>query len=76
MEARLSSPVNETSTLATNRLVDNFKVIAQRAEQTARDRARAVDKTVRDHPYQTAGIAVGLGLLIGALIQRWWFTRA
>jgi hypothetical protein len=30
---------------------------------------------VRDHPYQTIGIAVGLGLLIGALDQRWWATR-
>jgi ElaB/YqjD/DUF883 family membrane-anchored ribosome-binding protein len=76
MEARLSSPVDETSISPTKRLVDNFKVIAQRAEQTARHRARAVDKTLRDHPYQTAGIAVGLGLLIGALVQRWWFTRA
>ena len=75
MEARLSSPMDETRTLPTERLVDDFKVVVQRAEQRARERARAADKVVRDHPYQTIGIAVGLGVLIGALAQRWWMTR-
>ena len=75
MEARLSSPVNETRALPAETLVDDFKVIVQHAEQRARERARAADKAVRDHPYQTIGIAVGLGMLIGALGQRWWFSR-
>ena len=75
MEARLSRPVDESRTLRSERLVDNFKVIVQRAEQRARERAQAADKVVRDHPYQTIGIAVGLGVLIGALAQRWWIAR-
>ena len=75
MEARISSPVNETRTLPTERLVDNFKLVAQRAGQKARERAKAADKVVRDHPYQTIGVAVGLGVLIGALARRWWIAR-
>jgi len=75
MEARLSRPVDESRTLRSERLVDDFKFIVQRAEQRARERAQAADKVVRDHPYQTIGIAVGLGVLIGALAQRWWIAR-
>jgi ElaB/YqjD/DUF883 family membrane-anchored ribosome-binding protein len=70
METRLSSPVNESRTRPTERLVDDLKVIVQRAEQGAVERARAADKVVRDHPYQTIGIALGLGVLIGAFAAR------
>jgi ElaB/YqjD/DUF883 family membrane-anchored ribosome-binding protein len=76
MEARLSSPINETSTSRTEKLLDDFKLMVQRAEETARERAQAADKLVRDHPYQTIGIAVGVGVLIGALARRWWLARA
>jgi len=36
----------------------------------ARKRAKAADRVIRDHPYQTIGIAFGLGLLIGVLARR------
>jgi ElaB/YqjD/DUF883 family membrane-anchored ribosome-binding protein len=72
METRLSSPANETRTLPTERLVDDFKFVVQRAEQRARERALAADKVVRDHPYQTIGIALGVGALIGVLAGRRW----
>ena len=75
MEARLSSPVNETRTLPAERLVDDFKIVAQRAAEKAREGAKAADKVVRDHPYQTIGIAVGLGVLIGVLAGRQWAMR-
>jgi ElaB/YqjD/DUF883 family membrane-anchored ribosome-binding protein len=32
--------------------------------------AKATDETIREHPYETIGIAFGLGLLIGVLIAR------
>ena len=32
--------------------------------------ARQADRLVREHPYQTIGIALGLGLLIGVLVNR------
>jgi ElaB/YqjD/DUF883 family membrane-anchored ribosome-binding protein len=66
METRLSSPLNESRTRPTERLVDGLKDIVQRAEEGARERARAADKVVRDHPWQSIGIALGLGVLIGA----------
>lgn len=31
---------------------------------------RATDETIRDHPYQSVGAALGLGALIGYLIAR------
>jgi len=70
METRMKSPVNESRTRPTERLVDDFKIIVQRAEQKAAERARAADKVVRDHPYQTIGIALGVGVLLGMLARR------
>jgi ElaB/YqjD/DUF883 family membrane-anchored ribosome-binding protein len=32
--------------------------------------ARATDRTIREHPYESLGVAFGLGLLIGVLINR------
>jgi ElaB/YqjD/DUF883 family membrane-anchored ribosome-binding protein len=32
--------------------------------------ARATDRTIRQHPYESIGIAFGVGLLIGVLINR------
>lgn len=32
--------------------------------------ARATDRTIRQHPYESIGIAFGVGVLIGVLINR------
>ena len=32
--------------------------------------AKAADQTIRDHPYQSIGIAFGVGALIGLLLGR------
>jgi len=32
--------------------------------------AKAADKVVREHPYQAIGIALGVGILAGALAMR------
>ncbi len=32
--------------------------------------AKATDRCIRDHPYETIGVAFGLGLLAGVLISR------
>jgi ElaB/YqjD/DUF883 family membrane-anchored ribosome-binding protein len=32
--------------------------------------ARATDRVIRDHPYQSIGVAFGVGLLIGVLVTR------
>lgn len=32
--------------------------------------AKATDKVIRDHPYESIGVAFGVGLLIGVLVGR------
>lgn len=42
----------------------------RRLEGKAREGAKVADRTIRDHPYESIGVAFGLGLLIGALVIR------
>jgi ElaB/YqjD/DUF883 family membrane-anchored ribosome-binding protein len=39
-------------------------------EKKALDGAKAADKTIRNHPYQSVGVALGVGLLIGVFVAR------
>ncbi len=39
-------------------------------EEKAIEGARTADKTIRDHPYESIGLAFGVGLLIGVLVTR------
>jgi ElaB/YqjD/DUF883 family membrane-anchored ribosome-binding protein len=39
-------------------------------EDKATAGAKATDKVIREHPYESLGIAFGVGLLIGVLINR------
>jgi ElaB/YqjD/DUF883 family membrane-anchored ribosome-binding protein len=76
MEARHGSILTESPneaavrTEVTERLVDDLKAVMQRAQEKAVERAKAADKVIRERPYQTIGIAFGLGLLIGFLARR------
>lgn len=42
----------------------------RRLEDKAIESAKAADKTIRRHPYESIGVAFGLGLLIGVLVAR------
>ena len=76
MEARHGNTLTESPneagirTEVTERLVDDLKAVIQRAEEKAVERAKAADRVIRDHPYQTIGLALGLGVLIGILARR------
>lgn len=39
-------------------------------EERAAAGAKATDKVIREHPYQSLGVAFGVGLLIGVLVNR------
>jgi ElaB/YqjD/DUF883 family membrane-anchored ribosome-binding protein len=39
-------------------------------EERAMEGARATDRVIREHPYQSIGVAFGIGLLIGVLVTR------
>jgi ElaB/YqjD/DUF883 family membrane-anchored ribosome-binding protein len=70
MESRLETAPSDLRKPATEKLVNDLKTMFQRAEQQAVERAKAADRIVRDHPYQTIGVAFGLGVLIGILARR------
>lgn len=53
-----------------NELVDSAKRTCQKLESKTIEGAKAADKTIRDHPYQSIGVAFGIGLLIGVLVTR------
>ena len=50
--------------------LERFKGSCRKVEQEAATAAKATDKLIRENPYKTAGIAFGLGVLIGILVSR------
>ena len=44
--------------------------LEEQAEQVSQRAAVALENYVREHPWTTVGIAVGVGLLLGALLTR------
>ena len=50
--------------------LENAKVTCRRLEEKAIQGAKATDKVIREHPYESIGIAFGIGLLIGVLVNR------
>jgi ElaB/YqjD/DUF883 family membrane-anchored ribosome-binding protein len=54
------------------RLADSLKAARQtytKIENKTVQGARAADKRIREHPYQSIGAAFGIGLLIGIFIK-------
>jgi len=39
-------------------------------EGKTREAAKATDRAIRSHPYESIGVAFGIGLLIGVLVAR------
>ncbi len=72
MESRLENTATppESRTASTDKLLSEIKAMLQSAEEKAVDQAKAADRVIREHPYQTIGLAFGLGLLIGVLARR------
>jgi ElaB/YqjD/DUF883 family membrane-anchored ribosome-binding protein len=50
--------------------LESAKDTCQRLEEKTLAAARATDRTIREHPYETIGVAFGLGLLVGVLVTR------
>ena len=53
MESRTGESTAEGRTATTERLVDELKSMVERAQEQAVERAKAADRVIRDHPYQT-----------------------
>ena len=50
--------------------LERAKDACERLEEKAIAGAKATDKVIRDHPYQSIGVAFGIGVLIGVLVTR------
>jgi ElaB/YqjD/DUF883 family membrane-anchored ribosome-binding protein len=50
--------------------IESAKAAAKRLEERTVAAAKATDECIREHPYQTLGLALGLGVLVGFLIGR------
>lgn len=50
--------------------LEGVKARYQQLEQKALAGAKSTEKVIREHPYESVGIAFGLGLLIGVLVSR------
>ncbi len=44
--------------------------LQEQAVASAKAAAKKADTVIRDHPYESIGVAFGLGLLIGVLVAR------
>ena len=50
--------------------LESAKATCQRLEEKTIAAAKATDRTIREHPYESIGIAFGVGLLVGVLVAR------
>ena len=50
--------------------LDATKRTCLQLEDKAVEGAKAADNAIREHPYQSIGVAFGVGLLIGVLVTR------
>ena len=50
--------------------LDSAKATCHRIEEKAVAGAKVADKAIREHPYESVGVAFGVGLLVGVLVGR------
>ena len=50
--------------------LESAKATCHRLEEKTVAAAKATDRCIREHPYESIGAAFGLGLLIGVLVGR------
>ena len=53
-----------------NSAIESAKATYHRVEEKAVEGAKATDKAIRTHPYESLGVAFGVGLLVGVLVAR------
>lgn len=53
-----------------SKAMESAKATCQDIQESTIKSAKGVDETVREHPYESMGIALGVGLLVGLLLGR------
>jgi ElaB/YqjD/DUF883 family membrane-anchored ribosome-binding protein len=68
-----AAELSERGMAARERLAAALEV-AKETQRKLQDRAvagaKATDKMIREHPYESVGIAFGIGMLLGVLVNR------
>ena len=65
--------VNEKTKQARARLaqtLEKAKETAHELQVKASEKAKVADEVIRQHPYESMGVAFGLGLLLGVIVNR------
>jgi ElaB/YqjD/DUF883 family membrane-anchored ribosome-binding protein len=65
--------VNEKTKQARARLtqtLEKAKETAQELQGKVAEKAKVADEVIREHPYESMGVAFGLGLLLGVIVNR------
>lgn len=55
---------------AVERAKSTYEAMQAQGIETARAAAKKADATIRAHPYESLGVALGVGVLIGILLRR------
>jgi ElaB/YqjD/DUF883 family membrane-anchored ribosome-binding protein len=50
--------------------VEAAKEVWDKSKESVKETAKKTDEAIRSHPYESMGIAFGVGILIGVLIGR------
>jgi ElaB/YqjD/DUF883 family membrane-anchored ribosome-binding protein len=50
--------------------MESAKATAHKVQEKAVAAAKATDHVIREHPYESIGVAFGVGLLVGVLVAR------
>jgi ElaB/YqjD/DUF883 family membrane-anchored ribosome-binding protein len=51
-------------------ITETARNLCRKVEEKGVETLKATDRVIRDHPYQSIGIAAAVGLLIGVLVTR------
>lgn len=65
-----SENLTEQGKAAAGRLAQALDTAKVKVQEGTVAGAKATDRTIREHPYESLGVAFGLGVLIGVLIAR------
>src|SRR6266403_6334306 len=65
-----ASEMAEAGREAAHRFGTAWETTKNNIQEKAATSAKATDRAIREHPYQTIGIAFGVGVLLGVLIDR------
>jgi len=50
--------------------MESAKATCEKLQDKTMETAKATDHVIREHPYESIGVAFGVGLLIGVLVSR------